>query len=81
MISFYYIIVNILKAKTSHLAEVFGTDIFKTMFQSEKARTITTYADAYEREDLKDKALEQYGAAVEIDPRNTGAQKKIQELQ
>ena len=25
------------------MAEIFGTDIFKTIFQSEKARTITTY--------------------------------------
>ena len=38
-------------------------------------------AEAYEKEDLKAKALEQYRAVLEIDPKNVQAQKKIQELQ
>ena len=38
-------------------------------------------AEAYEKEDLKAKALEQYRAALTIDPKNIQAQKKIQELQ
>jgi O-antigen ligase/Tfp pilus assembly protein PilF len=37
-------------------------------------------AEAYEKEDLKAKALEQYRAVLEIDPKNMRAQKKIQEL-
>ena len=38
-------------------------------------------AQAYEKEGLKDKALEQYRVALEIDPKNTQAQKRIRELQ
>ena len=38
-------------------------------------------AEAYEKEDLKAKALEQYRAVLEIDPKNVQAQKKIRELQ
>ena len=38
-------------------------------------------AEAYEKEDLKSKALEQYRSVLEIDPKNVKAQKKIQELQ
>jgi Tfp pilus assembly protein PilF len=37
-------------------------------------------AEAYEKEELKAKALEQYRAVLEIDPKNVQAQKKIQEL-
>jgi tetratricopeptide (TPR) repeat protein len=37
-------------------------------------------AQAYEKEDLKAKALEQYRVVLEIDPKNTGARKKIEEL-
>ena len=37
-------------------------------------------AQAYEKEDLMGKALEQYRVVLEIDPKNAGAQKKIEEL-
>ena len=37
-------------------------------------------AEAYEKEDLKDKALEQYRLILDIDPKNNIAVKKIQEL-
>ncbi len=37
-------------------------------------------AQAYEKEDLKDKALEQYRLLLDIDPKNKIAVKKIQEL-
>jgi tetratricopeptide (TPR) repeat protein len=38
-------------------------------------------AQSYEKEDLKDKALQQYRVVLEIDPKNTQAQKKVRELQ
>jgi len=38
-------------------------------------------AQAYEKEDLIDKALEQYRVTLEIDPKNVQAQKKVLELQ
>lgn len=38
-------------------------------------------AQAYEKEDLKDKALQQYRVVLEIDPKNTQAQKRVRELQ
>lgn len=38
-------------------------------------------AQAYEKEDLKDKALEQYHVVLEIDPKNAQAQNKVRELQ
>jgi hypothetical protein len=38
-------------------------------------------AEAYEKERLKDKALEQYQMVIKIDPKNEKAGKKIKELE